>query len=86
MNTKNKKWVLTVEEYYGLPESEISYPVNGGGLEMPQLIDDLLSAKTALRFARAKLNQNTPESSALHNVESALGRINRSLQNLGIKF
>lgn len=72
--------MMTISQYRD-PEREVSLPVNGAGLQMPQLIDDLYEARKHLIDIRTKTNYSVYQS--VHLVE-AIGYMNRALDQLGI--
>ncbi len=76
--------MLTIENYRKLNENEVSYPCNGQGDKLPQLIDDLWEAREALLTARRMLIHSHQTEN--HYVEEAIARLNRSLPQLGISL
>lgn len=74
---------MKIEEYRNLPESEIKYPVNGAGNQMPQLVDDLWNARENLIFIRKNCKYDIVVSEAL---VSSIAYLNRAISQLGIEL
>lgn len=75
---------LTVEQYSNRPEGEISHPRNGEGLQMPQLIDDLINARQDAIDAKTVAGYGNAYVEAT--LELAIGHLNRALMQLGIEI
>lgn len=69
--------MMTIEQYRTTQAVEL--PRNGEGEQLPQLIDDLYSAREALKWLRHNTNGYAPQIAA-----EALGHLNRALKQLGI--
>lgn len=74
---------MTIEEYRNLRESEIKYPVNGAGYQMPQLVDDLWNAMENLIFIRKNCKYDIVISEA---QVSSIAYLNRAISQLGIEL
>lgn len=74
---------MTIEEYRNTPEGEITYPTNGAGLQMPQLIDDLWNARKRLIDMRTKTQYSVYQCGCL--IDS-IAFLNRALTQLGIEL
>lgn len=72
---------MTIEEYRNNTRGEITYPTNGAGLQMPQLIDDLWEARESLIAIRTKTQYTVFQCEHLCN---AIAHLNRALVLLGI--
>lgn len=68
---------MTIEEYH--TAMQVDLPKNGEGEQLPQLIDDLYSAREALSWLRHNTKGYAPQIAA-----EALGHLNRALKQLGI--
>lgn len=75
--------MMTIEQYRNTPETEISYPTNGSGYKMPQLIDDIYEAREHLLAIR---HNSTHTVYQFAHLCEAIARINRALDLLEIKL
>ena len=72
---------MTINEYRY--KSDVKYPTNGEGRQLPQLIDDIYEAREAICYIRKKTQYTIAQSEALC---EAIGRLNRALSQLGIEL
>ena len=72
---------MTIKDYRY--RAEVSYPTNGDGLQLPQLIDDLWNAREAVVWLYENTKNGLETSVAL---ETAIDRLNRALTQLGIEL
>lgn len=71
--------MMTIEQYRKTKDAPL--PKNGEGLKLPQLIDDIYSAREHLVNIRQGYN-----GSPARLAELALGHLNRALTQLGIQL